>query len=87
LDTHLVILYEDMFPLKGNGTRDYNLVPVVWSDKPWLGERPADIHIFFNNAFNLILLAPTAFEFAKNFSNPVRLPLAGFKKWCCAVRF
>ncbi len=39
--------------VKGTGTRDYNYVKVIWFDRPWLGESPADIHNFFNCPFNL----------------------------------
>jgi hypothetical protein len=45
---------------------------VVWFDRPWFGESPADIHNFFNSAFSFKLnykvinrLAPKAFEFAE----------------------
>ncbi len=31
---------------KGTGPRDYNSVLVVWFDRPWIGESPADIHHF-----------------------------------------
>jgi hypothetical protein len=50
---------------------------VVWFDRPWFRESPADIHNFFNSAFNFKLnyqvlnrLAPKAFEFAEIFSKP-----------------
>ncbi len=32
-----------------------NYVKVVWFDRPWLGESPADIHNLFNCPFNFIL--------------------------------
>ncbi len=42
---------KDFFYLfKGTGTRDYNSVLLVWS-----GESLADIHNFFNSAFNFEL--------------------------------
>ncbi len=41
--------------LKGTGTRDYNSFSVVWIDRPCLGENPADIHNFFNSAYNFRL--------------------------------
>ncbi len=50
---------------------------MVWFDRHWFGESPADIHNFFNSAFSLKLnyqvlkcLAPKAFEFAEIFSKP-----------------
>jgi hypothetical protein len=50
---------------------------VVWFHRPWFGESPADIHNFFNSAFNFKLnyqvlnrLAPKAFEFAEIFLKP-----------------
>jgi hypothetical protein len=43
------------YDLKGTGTRDYNCDKVVWFDRPWLGESPADIRNFLNCPFNLIL--------------------------------
>jgi hypothetical protein len=68
---------------------------VVWFDRPWLGESPADIDDFNNSAFNFILneyvlscSAPKAFKFAESFSKPVILPLTGFqKRWapCCPL--
>jgi hypothetical protein len=38
--------------LKGLGLE---CVKVVWFDRPWLGESPADIHNFYKCPFNLIL--------------------------------
>jgi hypothetical protein len=45
---------------------------VVWFDRPWFGESPADIHNFLNSAFNFKLnyqvlnrSAPKASEFAE----------------------
>ncbi len=50
---------------------------MVWFDRPWFGESPADIHNFVNSAFNFKLnyqvlnnLAPKAFEFPEIFSKP-----------------
>jgi hypothetical protein len=50
---------------------------VVWFNRLWFGESPADIHNFFNSAFNFKLnyqvlnrLAPKGFEFAEIFSKP-----------------
>jgi hypothetical protein len=47
---------------------------VVWFDRPWFGESPADILNFFNSGFHFKLndqvlnrLAPKAFEFAEIF--------------------
>jgi hypothetical protein len=40
---------------KETGTRDYNSVFMAWFDRSWLEESPADIHNFFNSAFNFIL--------------------------------
>ncbi len=41
--------------IKGTGTQDYNSVLVAWFDGSWLEESVADIHNFFNSAFNFIL--------------------------------
>jgi hypothetical protein len=50
---------------------------VVWFDRPWFGESRADIHNFFNSAFNFKLnyqvlnhLVSKASEFAEIFSKP-----------------
>jgi hypothetical protein len=50
---------------------------VVWFDRPWLGESPADFHNFYISPFNFILnslmlsrIARKAFEFAKSFLKP-----------------